>query len=388
MNDMTELPKLDESLLQAFDEIQMARTPYQLKHFVVGQHDTEEQRYAQCVLELQIKYDVIKRAILGRERLQLEKRQLENQAHLASNADDKIGARIKEIEALTKQIDVEEQDRAFKGALREFTALYAIFKTFKKHYTRDDLNNAQPDYWQKRLTRQANQEILALGRVGVGNADALRMIGLSPVPELDHIRSVEQRYLENGDCKVLIVVPTEKKAESLPVLEGVVIPSGMQVKYYNVFGRKVADAYNDAAQVAIKDGADYMFCVEDDTFPPPDALVRLLGIVNAHPKTIAGGWYPKRQEIREGTPIVVQDGRRRALEADGKTHEVHTIPQGCTVIPTAIFLQTTFPWFATTEHLTQDSFFSQLARDAGWTLLCDTSIRCKHVDRDTGKVYE
>jgi hypothetical protein len=230
--------------------------------------------------------------------------------------------------------------------------------------------------------------MLANGRIGVGNADALRMIGMSPVPELDHIRTTEQKYLENGDHKVLIVVPTEKKAEKLPVLDGVVIPSGMQVKYYNVYGRKIADAYNDAAMVCMKDGADFMFCVEDDTFPPPDALVKLLKIVTSSPKTIAGGWYPKRQDVREGTPIVIKDGKRQALEADGMIHSVHTIPQGCTLIPSSVFLQSQFPWFVTTEHLTQDSFFSQLARDAGWMLLCDTSIRCKHVDRDTGRVYE
>ena len=43
----------------AFDEIQMPRTPFMLQHFVVGSQDTEPQRYHQCVLELQIKYDAI-----------------------------------------------------------------------------------------------------------------------------------------------------------------------------------------------------------------------------------------------------------------------------------------------------------------------------------------
>src|SRR5205085_10998931 len=38
--------------------------------------------------------------------------------------------------------------------------------------------------------------------------------------------------------------------------------------------------------------------------------------------------------------------------------------------------------------LTQDSFFSQKARDAGYRLLCDTSVRSKHIDRNTGEVFE
>lgn len=388
MNEISELPQLDDELIKAFDEIQMARTPYQLEHFVIGQHDTEEQRYAQCVLELQIKYDTIKRAILGREKLHLEKIKIDNESKEFSQKNNQIDARIKAIDAENKQLDIDEQDRAMKGALREFRALYCIFKTFKKNYTRDDLDKSQPDYWNKRLVRQANQDMLANGRIGVGNADALRMIGLSPIPELDHIRSTEQRFLEKGDRKVLVVVPTEKKAADLPCLKGIVFPSGLQVKFYNVYSRKIAEAYNDAAQVCLKDGSDYMFCVEDDTFPPPDAFMKLINICNSGPKIIAGGWYPKRQKPIEGTPIIVKNDKRQALEADGEVHQVFTIPQGCTLIPSEVFLQTSFPWFVTTNHLTQDSFFSQLARDAGWTLLCDTSIRCKHIDRVTGEVFE
>ena len=385
-NELNELPKIDESLMKAFDEIQMARTPYQLEKFVVGQHDTEEQRYAQCVLELQIKYDVIRRALLGREKLQIEQAKLDSEA-LA--LDDKRDRRIKEIEAQVKGFDVQEQDRAMKGALREFASLYAIFKTFKKQYSREDMNNAQPDYWQKRLTRQANQDMLANGRISVGQQDALRMAGMAPVPELDHIRNVEQKFLEVGNQKLLVVVPTEFKAENgLPCLEGLVIPSGMQVKYYNVFGRKVHDAYNDAVMVALKDGVDYMLTIEDDTFPPPDALARLLPICKSGPKIIAGAWYPKKQPVREGTPIIVKDGKRQALFDDGGVHECYTLPMGCTLFPREVFHQTLFPWFATTDNLTQDSFFSQQAREAGWKLLCDTSIKCGHVDRKTKEVYK
>jgi hypothetical protein len=377
---------MTEDLLKAFDEIQMARTPYILKHFVVGQHDTLEQQYAQCVLELQIKYDVIRRAILGREKLKIEQAKIEREASIVEEPDDK---RVKEIEAQMKGLDVEEQDRAMKGALREFAALYEIFKTFKNQYTRDDLNKAQTDYWQKRLTRQANQDMLAHGRIQVGNADALRMAGMSPVPALDHIRSVEQKYLEISDCKVMIVVPTENKATNgLPCIDGLVIPSGVQVKYLNVFGRKIDAAYNYAATELLKDGADFMFCVEDDTFPPPDALVKLLDYCRKNPKTIWGAWYPKRSEVYEGTPIIIgADGKRTHLDADGNIHECYTLPQGCTLIAAEVFLQTAHPWFATTDHLTQDSFFSQLARDAGWKLMCDTAIKCRHVDRVTGKVY-
>jgi len=376
---------MTDDLLKAFNEIQMARTPYMLEHFVVGQHLTREQQYAQCVCELQIKYDVIRRALLGREKLQIERAKLEREAMGIEDSGDR---RIKSIEAEMKALDVEGQDRAMKGALREFTALYAIFKTFDKQYTREELNKAQHEYWPKRLTMQANQDILATGRVGVGNIDSLRMIGMSPTPELDHVRTVEQKFLEIGDIKLLVCVPTEFKAEQgLPCLAELNIPTTIQVKYLNVHGRKVAEAYNYAAMEAAKDGADFMMTVEDDTFPPRDAFIKLLQHCQQNPKTIWGGWYLKKQEPPTGVPIVIRNGKRDFLDSDGGCHEVYTLPMGCTLFPMQVFLQTVHPWFVTTEHLTQDSFFSQLARDAGWRLMCDTSIRCRHVDRVTGKVY-
>ena len=41
------------ALQQALAEIQQPRSEYQLQHFVVNQHDTEPQRYRQCLIEIQ-----------------------------------------------------------------------------------------------------------------------------------------------------------------------------------------------------------------------------------------------------------------------------------------------------------------------------------------------
>lgn len=73
MNDLAPIDERIDNVLKsiqelegAFLEIQQPRTGYVLNKFVVGQHDTDEQRYAQCVLEMQIKYDNIRRAKLNK----------------------------------------------------------------------------------------------------------------------------------------------------------------------------------------------------------------------------------------------------------------------------------------------------------------------------------
>jgi GT2 family glycosyltransferase len=210
---------------------------------------------------------------------------------------------------------------------------------------------------------------------------------------LDHIREVEKKYLEVGDVKVLIVVPTREKAETLPVLEKLAIPSGVQIKYLNVFGRSTADAYNDAIQTALDDGADFLLTVEDDTFPPDDGFFKLLQRYReiGDPKVVLGGYYVKKQENREGVHIQIVGGKRQSLTLCNKdvgVYEVYTIAQGFTLFPMECFLQTEYPWTVTTAHLTQDSFLSQKLRDKGFKLLVDGDIKCRHLDVTSGKYYE
>ncbi len=355
----------------AFMEIQMPRTAYQIKHFVVGAHDTEPQQYFQCVLELQIKDSNIRRALLHKRKIELEIEQLD------------IGSEIDKIEADIKRIDIIDQDRAILGAWREFQVLYEIWQQFPKKYTREELDAAQPEYWRRRLARQASQDLQALGRVQIGNQESLKQIRGSA--ELESISQTEKRYLSVGDRKVLIAVPTREKVIKLDCLNSLVIPSGVQVKYFNIWGRSVADAYNEAALTAINDKADFILTVEDDTFPCPDAFPKLLAMWV--PKTIVGAWYPKKHEFREGTAIILKDGCRTALMDTGGIEECYTIPMGCTLIPVSIFSEMSPPYFATTDHLTQDSFFSQKARELGYKLLVDTTIKCGHLDVNTGKMY-
>jgi hypothetical protein len=379
---VTEAVKAIEELEQSFLEIQQPRTSYVIEKFVVGQHDTIEMQFSQCVLEIQIKVANLKRAKLGKRKIEIQIKELEDK-----------GTEIDQIDADLKRIDLQEQDLAVLGALRELEALYKIYQSFPKKYTRKEIDDAQENYWKLRLERQAQQDLQATGRIGVGNSEALRQINLTGTPKLDHIREVEKKYLEVGDVKVLIVVPTREKAETLPVLEKLAIPSGVQIKYLNVFGRSTADAYNDAIQTALEDNAHFLLTVEDDTFPPDDGFFKLLQRYReiGDPKVVLGGYYVKKQENMEGVHIQIVGGKRQSLTLCNKdvgVYEVYTIAQGFTLFPVECFLQTEYPWTVTTAHLTQDSFLSQKLRDKGFKLLVDGNVRCRHLDVTSGKYYE
>jgi hypothetical protein len=74
------------------------------------------------------------------------------------------------------------------GALREFDTLYKIYQKFPR-YTNEQLQKAESKYWLERLTSQAQQDIESSGSVSVGNAEALRQVGV--------INSYSERFFES-----------------------------------------------------------------------------------------------------------------------------------------------------------------------------------------------
>ncbi len=312
---------------------------------------------------------------------------------------EKRNTEVSRIKAKKARIELRGVELARLGTIRGLGHLLKIKGELESQHdgrgwTREEIDAEQPEYWQRRLDRQALHDMNASGRVAVGNQDALRMVGRPIDPPMLRIDSVERRFLEVGKARILIAVPTlidrdTIKRDGLKCLEGWSIPGTFEQRVYVVQGKPVGDAYNDAARTALEDGADFLLCVEDDHVISAGTFEKLWGIYQQHgPRAIAGAWYPQKKEPRIGAAIRLRGDRREYVDDHGGLDNVYGITQGFTLIPTAIFREIPQPWFVTTGCLTQDSFFSQQAREAGYKLLVDTSARIKHVCRETGRIYE
>ena len=407
---MMTIEELYKDFEQATFEIQMARTPHDLETSVIGLRYTLEQQYAQCVLEADIKRKALIRSSADVSLMEIKINNLTN-----PNIFIRIGRIVGKLlgiyhdewqyEKTKLEIDLLDLQQARLGAKREFDTLLTIWATrFPKRYTRAELNDAQPEETRQRLLDQANSDIIASGRIGQGNQMALRRIGIEPLelianfqqqlstPQLPNPKSIERNYLETGEVKLLVAVPTEKQAiQGLPCVEGLVKPNGVSWKIMNMFNNPVDENYNQIVLTALRDNSDWLLTIEDDTFPPPDAIVKLIMIARDNPGSAVGAWYPKRQHPREGVHIVLKDGIRQAMVDDGTTQEAYTMAMGCALFPVGLFKKINNgipPWFVTMPNtLSQDSYFSQLAREAGCKLLVDTSIKCRHIDRVTGEIF-
>ena len=166
---------------EAIAEVQQPRSHFQLVHFVIGQHDTPEMRFYQTVIELQDMGYKLRLAQLSARRAEVEI------ARLEATGDD-----LDAIEAEEKQVGLEQTRIVMRGAERELAILANLFDKSQK-FTRDEIEHAQPEYWQKRLTRQTNLQMMA-GSVQWAQLDSLRQAGL-----LDEVVAERERQITNGD---------------------------------------------------------------------------------------------------------------------------------------------------------------------------------------------
>ena len=169
MDNLPNLLNANHPLFVALAEIQKPRSKFQLENFVIGQHDSDEQKYKQTLLEIQSLIYTIRTV-----KLELKKQEIEIARLIA------CGDEIAAIDAQIKMIGMEQTRLVMIGAERELSDLVEIWESFPVKYSYEDLEANQPIYWENRLTRQAQLEAVGKGEVNWSSLDALRQIGIIP----------------------------------------------------------------------------------------------------------------------------------------------------------------------------------------------------------------
>lgn len=168
-----EIVEQKHPIFDAIKEISQPRTKYQINKFVIGQHDTDEQRYKQVLLEIRALIANLQRAFLTLEKTQIQY--------------DKVSIEtdpIKQIDAKLLKLDIGDLEDGIESSLKELDYFMQVWESWEHKYTSDEIEQLQPIYWSARLNRQASLE--AIGNQGIVNwasLDALHQIG--SLPSLD-----------------------------------------------------------------------------------------------------------------------------------------------------------------------------------------------------------
>jgi uncharacterized coiled-coil protein SlyX len=157
---------LDE-INKAIAEVQQPRSRFQLEAFVLGQHATDEMRYYQTVIELQ---DSIYKYKLAKIKVQ--------RAEIKINKLRSMGKELDELKAQEIELGLAQTQFAMLGAEREMKHLIEIFNSFEQKYTREEIETAQPDYWQARLTNNAKAMLMGGQSVNAAHIEAMEQAGV------------------------------------------------------------------------------------------------------------------------------------------------------------------------------------------------------------------
>jgi hypothetical protein len=156
-----------DEINKAIAEVQQPRSRFQLESFVLGQHATQEMKYYQTVLELQdaiYKYKLAKIAVQKAE-LKIAKLRA-------------TGDQLDELKAQEVELGLAQTGFAMVGAEREMKQLLEIFDSFTHKYTREEIEAAQPDYWQSRLTNNAKAMLMSGQSVNPAHIEAMEQAGI------------------------------------------------------------------------------------------------------------------------------------------------------------------------------------------------------------------
>jgi FMN phosphatase YigB (HAD superfamily) len=152
---------------KAIAEVQQPRSKFQLERFVLGQHATPEMQYYQTVIELQ---DLIYKYKLAQ--INVKKAELKV-VKLRATKDE-----LDELKAQEVELGLVQTRFTMLGAERELKELMAIWDSFKHKYTRDEIEQAQPDYWQARLTNNARAMLMGGSSVNPAHIEAMEQAGV------------------------------------------------------------------------------------------------------------------------------------------------------------------------------------------------------------------
>ena len=152
---------------KAIAEVQQPRSRFQLERFVLGQHATPEMQYYQTILELQDMIYKYKLAQIGVKKAEVKIAKLR-----------KTGDELDELKAQEVELGLVQTRFTMLGAERELKHLMEIFDSFQHKYTREEIEAAQPDYWQARLTNNAKAMLMGGSGVNAAHIEAMEQAGV------------------------------------------------------------------------------------------------------------------------------------------------------------------------------------------------------------------
>jgi hypothetical protein len=207
------------------------------------------------------------------------------------------------------------------------------------------------------------------------------------------------------DISTVVVIPTRGKISDRVVEAwwNLMMPMNQHTVRMFIRRMEVGEAYNAAVETILEHpilkNFRYMLTLEEDNIPPPDGLIRLYESVDDF-SVIAGLYWTKGEG---GQPMIYGDPKtilafQPQPPLPGRVQECNGVGMGFTLFDLKIFRDERIPkpWFKTVQSWsqtegaaqgTQDLYFMQNARRAGYRIASDNRVRVGHYDDQNDIVW-
>jgi len=201
------------------------------------------------------------------------------------------------------------------------------------------------------------------------------------------------------DLSTVCVIPTRGKIAARVVESwwGMMTPMNQKFTRLMVKGLEVGEAYNAAIEMILSHPElstwKYVLTLEEDNLPPPDGLLKLYEHIDEF--AVVGGLYWTKGEA--GQPMIYGDptGILNFIPQVPKhdIQECNGLGMGFNLFKLDMFRDEKLPkpWFKTLQEngrsYSQDLYFYENARKAGYRVACDTRIKVGHYDETNDFVW-
>lgn len=209
---------------------------------------------------------------------------------------------------------------------------------------------------------------------------------------------VVKSFFVRKTLKILVVSPHRLPTDKMVMnIWGLQTPAAYDCQLWEPTGYTVSEARTSSIKKAIAEGYHFVQWIDDDMIFPRNALVQLIN----HQADIVGGFYYRKYTPLEScgmheylikgemVPRPIQN-----FNIGDIIHNTLVLPSGCTLLNLDIFNNPKMdePWYRTVTitgapAITEDTYFCQKAKMAGYDVITDLGVQCVHVDLSNGRLY-
>lgn len=168
----------EDKLPKEYRDLTFSMSQFQIKHFVVGSQHNNFRQFKQILLEMEVRLTNLEQIGLDMEKNRLERALVVEKYNSETSPAQRA---LYEFEMKKLDITYENGMRSMERTKGELSYLQNIENEFREKIDVKELIDNQEiyenDYWIKRLANQSALELLTVGRIGVGNLEALMQMG-------------------------------------------------------------------------------------------------------------------------------------------------------------------------------------------------------------------